>query len=89
MTDIGKADRKSLADLAGVVIAHRMQSGDGALRVVHIVQRDVGIFAGALGLPVAPFGFLFLNVGAVPEHNPAQVASFLGGVDTALEAIFV
>ena len=45
--------------------------------------------AGALRLPVAPLSFGLLDVGGVPEHDIAEVAGGVGGVDGALEAVLV
>ena len=45
--------------------------------------------AAAHGLTVFPLGLLLLDVGGVLEHDAAEVAGDLGGIDRAAVAIFV
>ena len=57
--------------------------------VLHFIQRHIPFPAGAAGFPVAPFRFEHLNMGAVPQHDVAQLASGRGGVDLSPEALAV
>ena len=90
---IGKAH----LDFAGWPVEQRLPRLIGAghkllhdvLGVLDRVVRLDHFCAAAHGLTVFPLGLLLLNVGRVLEHDAAEVAGGLGGIDRAAVAIFV
>ena len=67
----------------------RAQVGDGGLGVVQIIQRRHARAAGASGLAGEPFRVGLLDVGAVAQHDLAEVAGGVRGDHRAVVAVFV
>ena len=93
MADIGKAD----FNFAAVILEQGLPAAVGAghklchdlFGIFHRVVRFHHGSTAALGFAVFPFGFLFLNMGRVPQHNAAQVHRGIGGIDGPPIPVFV
>ena len=90
---IGKAH----LDFAGWPVEQRLPRLIGAghkllhdvLRVLNGVVRLDHLGTAAHGLAVFPLGLLLLNVGGILQHDGAEVAGRIGGIDGAAVAVFV
>ena len=77
----------TLGYLQNLPILAGAQQSDSGGSVVGVIHRQHRRLTGTLRFSGLPLGFGLLNVGGIHEHNPAQVAGCLGGVDGAGEAV--
>ena len=88
MAHVAEADGKMLADLHQLVIAHRAQMGNGGLSIVERIDRLILRPAGAAAFAVAPLGLALLNMRAVAQHDAAEIACLVRGINGAVEPVF-
>ena len=81
VTNIGHADINSLRHPEHLPILAGPQQLNGRHGIDHGVSRFHQRFTGPFRFPAAPLGFRLLDVGRVPQHNVAQVAGGLGGIN--------
>ena len=87
MSRVVHPEDDALGHLENLLILAGPQQPDGGLRVVHVIDRLHRGLTCPFRLPALPLGLGLLNVGAVQQHNPAQVTGGLGGVDGSGEAV--
>lgn len=73
MTCIDKSNTDSIADEDDFVVFMRNKKFYSTYSVVHSIERSKLLIAASLTFTVTPFGFKFLNVSAVTEHNVTKV----------------
>ena len=83
---VAETNRDALGYLGVGLILVRHEQLYRSDSVVHGVERLVVVLAAALSLSAAPFGFKFLYVRTVAQHDAAQVGSGGGGVDRSAES---
>ncbi len=66
-----------------LVVENRLDQFQGFLCVLDRIQRLNHRFIASLCLLVGPLGFLFMNVGTVPQHDSQQVRCGIGTIDRA------
>ena len=87
MGHVAEADGEPFPDLQQLAVAHRAEMLNGVLGVLHGKQRLHQSLAGPLVLTVLVFGFALVDLGAVNEHDPAQIAGLSSGVDRSVKAL--
>ena len=88
MPHIDKSDGNPIAELLHLVVYKRGKQADSGFGVIHGVKRFNRIAAGAFALAVFPFSFKFLDVRAVTQHNPTEVACCIGRADRSMKSVF-
>ena len=89
VADIREADDDVLSDLDALAVAARAQQAQHALHILERIQRLGRRLAGAGGLAPLPLGLGHLDVRRVAQHDAAQVARRLRGVDRAAKALLI
>ena len=89
VADIREADDDVFPDLNALAVAAWAQQTQHALHVLERIQRLGRRLAGAGGLAPLPLGLGHLDVRRVAQHDAAQVAGRLRGVDRAAEALLI
>ena len=89
MANVGKAQRHALGHGDGLAVGARAQLRKHALGVGQRVQRLRLGPPGPARLARFPLGLALLNMGAVAQHNLAQVAGGFCGIHRAPKAVFV
>ena len=89
VADVRKAAANPLGHVhhGAVVTGHKQ--GESPLSVVHVVHGFHRRAPGPLGFAAFPFRVLHLDVGAVPEHDLAQLRGDAGGEDLSLKTVFI
>ena len=87
MADIRHPQVNSLSYLQLFPIANRAQQFDGCQGIIHRVGRLHQRFACTLCLSAAPLGFRLLNMSRVPQHDIAQSAGCLRGIDRTRKTV--
>ncbi len=78
MTGLMKTDFDIRADQQTLSRIDRLEKIQTAFRIFDGVKRLHRFLAGADIFSVLPFGFHFLDMGAVPEHDPAEFERWPG-----------
>ena len=86
---VGKAQLHPFSHQIALAVFAAAQPADGPLGVIQIIVRFHRRVAGPLGLPGAPLRLRHLNMGGIPQHDIAQVAGGIRGIDIAPEAVLV
>ena len=86
MPDIRKPDPHTLADIHFPVILAGDKSSDGAVCILHRIQRFYDRSRASLCLAVLPLSLLHLDMSAVTKHDAAQIAGRHRGIDAAPES---
>ena len=89
VADIREADDDVFPDLDALAVAARTQQTQHALYVLERIQRFGCRLAGAGGLASLPLGLGHLDVRCIAQHDAAQVACRLRGVDRAAKALLI
>ena len=89
MADVREADDDVLPDLHALPVGARAQQREHALGILERIERLGRGAAGASGLAPPPLGLGHLDVRRVAQHDAAQVARRLGGVDRAAKALLI
>ena len=88
MSDIRKADANPLFDRNLLVIGAGHKTLHGIVRVFHRIKgRDLRNALVPCPLAASPLRFLHLNVGGIPQHDPAKIRRRLGGIDLAAKPV--
>ena len=83
---IVEPEADSFGQLDGLAILRSLEKTHRALRVLYRIDRNYLAATTALGLAVPPLRLHLLDVGAVVEHDLAQVRSRLGRPDGSTES---
>ena len=78
MPNIDETDRDFLADFDHLAVTAWMQPSDRLFRIIHGVHRFIFRISGTFALAVAPLSFKLLYVGAVLQHNVAEITGLCG-----------
>ena len=87
MAHVGEPHRNALAHRHHLAVAAGGELLHGVHRVLHRVEGQIFRQARPLCLAVAPFGFKFLDMARIPQHDVAQVGGGPGAVNGTPEAL--
>ena len=87
MPRVDKADVDSLGNSDFLSHGTGTEPLQAAFRVIQIVDGLHRLLSRPGGLPGLPLGLLHLDMGAVLQHNGAEIRRLLRGVDPAPEAV--
>ena len=87
MTGLMKTDFDIRTDQQTLSRINGLEKIQTPFRIFDGVQGLHRFLAGTDILPVLPFGFHFLDMGAVPQHDPAEFKGGPGADDLALKTL--
>ena len=89
MSDVDKADDDPIRQFFLLMVIRCLEQAQAVLRVVRSVDRFHHGKPGALVLTVPPLRFLFLDMGGVFQHDPAELFRCRRRHDAAAETVFI